>query len=310
MSNLPDMKLLDENFNPPEFTRITYHSLEAREFWGKLITIANMVTNEAELRAVAEGLRRCATLHIPNVDGDKVYKQLAHYGLKWERMKKIGSGSGFSHKAHPPPGETDHYYWFTVAGKNEEDIEQFVLAEKNGNHVMMGDELGFSQCCIDHFSRVWPKYCDPIYQQAQATENAYLVEYPPTEAPTVVARVVGHPYCNAALRYMGTRVWFHLPCKFDCEHTIERGKEWLDVVRDIEPPAVAALEHLLSLPMSWDVNHGYAKIITPAFTLHAGSVASAQRYIVQIDTDENMTSYKSIKEIPGAVQGSVWPFCE
>ena len=307
MIDYPPMKLIP-GFSLDGFSRITHHSSEAQEYWGPVIQKARRASDETELVSVAEGLRDCGTVHIPNVNGDRVYATLAKYGLKWKRLVQVGPSEGFSHRSHPPvePGNPN-FTWFSVVAKTEEKLEEFSEAHgtNQSNHEWIGQLLGFPICCRKFFTDQWPKYCDPIWQSALRTPGAEIVEWPATEMPVHVLKVTGHPGCNVMLRYIGARTWFHLPCSLRCEKTIELSEQWLQLVREYDEAGYTAMKYLLSLPLAWDVCHGYARVLTPAFTVHAGSVESAERYIVECEHDPYLLP--AGEPIPGAVNGMRWP---
>jgi hypothetical protein len=318
------MELLDtKRYQAPEFTRLSYHTSEARAFWAPAIQGASRIVSVAEMESVVQGLRPCGTLHIPNVDGDRVYARLARAGLKWKRLTKVGkSAGGFSHRRHPSVKEGDpNFSWFSVMGRTQKDVDDFSLGHVKSNHDLMGKQLGFPACCRRFFTRNWPKYCDPIWQAAANTPGAeYRIDkhvqfaqglqptadgegaYPETVTHRI--HIKGHPGCNAALRYVGARTWFHLPCSFQCEESIEKAEQWLTMMKELDPKAYLATKYLLSLPLAWDVCHGYTKVITPAFTVHAGSTESKHRYVVEYEADP---SSLPASDIPGAANGLEWP---
>lgn len=302
------MDLLDtKRFQAPSFTRVTFHSSAGRDYWGPMIESANRGSYEAELMSVAQGLRRCGTLHIPNVDGDATYQRLAAAGVKWLRLAKVGHSSGFSHRRHPPVKDGDpNFSWFSVIGLDAQDLKDFALAHSKSNHAAMGRLLGFPSCCRGFFNKNWPKYCDPIWQSALNTEGVKRValRQGSTQLPVNRVQVAGHPGCNVMLRYIGVRTWFHLPCSLRCEATIRLSDTWMSLIRERSEASFTATKLLLSLPLAWDVCHGYARVITPAFTVHAGSTESRSRYVVEYQAHP---SGLPAGDLPGAVQGMEWP---
>ena len=195
------MKLL-ANFEAPSFTRICYHSSEARDYWGKAFKLAGSVCWEAELRTAADGVRACGTCHIPNVGGDRMYEKLARYGLKWRRLTRVGPSAGFSHRRHAPLQEGDpNFSWFTVVSSDDANLDAFEAAHSKSDHNAMGDLLGFPSCCVGGFNEHWPEYCDPIWQAAQATPGVielpyvggpYSIDNPP-DRPVEILQVRAHP---------------------------------------------------------------------------------------------------------------------
>lgn len=300
------MKLI-KDFRAPTFTRVTYHSKEAQEYWSRLMTLASQYAQTAELVTVAEEIRDCGTTHIPNINGDRVYRKLADLGLKWRRLRKVGSSTGFSHRAHPPVKEGDsNFSWFSVVSKKEECLDEFADAIEKGNHIMIGDFLGYPSCCTSWFSRVWPKFCDPIWQIAENTPGAKKAEWPfEHKYPIKVLKVKGHPYTNPMMRYSNVRMMFHLPCSFQCEETIKRAEKWFEVLKELDENAARATGYLLSLPLAWDCCHGYLKVVNPPFSVHAGSVECAYRHVIWW---EPSPCFLPDEDIPGAVSGTVYPF--
>jgi hypothetical protein len=289
----------------PAFKRLNFHSSDAREYWGPMIVAARRAANEAELVTVAEGMRSCATVHIGNVNGQDMCNKLAGYGLVWKTLRKVGSSKGFQHRHHPPAEDETNFAWYAVVGKDRDVLEEFAQADQRSNHMIMGQLLGFPDCCCGFFEKVWPRYCDPVWQIAIRTPDAAEIEWPrATDRPVTVARVSGHPATNCMLRYMSVRISFHLPCSFQCEKTIALSEKWMGVLESMDPKVAQATRYLLSLPLAWDVNHGYAKIVTPVFTLHSGSVETTHRYVLHFCPEPSMLPDG---DIPGLVGGTFWP---
>lgn len=301
------MEMLDTSrWNAPSFTRTTFHSTRAQEFWQSHIRRAGNSVELAEMESIVHGLRECGTIHIPNMNGDRVYEKLARAGLYWKQLAQVGSSQGFSHRRHAPvtPGNPN-FTWFTVMGSSQQVVDDWAMFYEASNHEAMGKLLGFPPCCRKFFVREWTQYCDPIWQAALNSQNAgEIIKNEATERPEYRIHVVGHPGSNVMLRYVGVRTWFHIPCALNCQPTIEKSKQWMDLLEEIDSKCAQSLRYLLSLPLAWDVCHGYVKVITPAFTVHAGSVEAAHRYIVEYEADP---CELPDGEIPGAVNGLTWP---
>lgn len=109
----------------------------------------------------------------------------------------------------------------------------------------IGRMLGFPSCCTKHFSENW--------KSGQSDPTRFM------GSPELI-----NPYTNILYRWLGVRPVFHLPCSFNCEATIELGKQIVDLYGDLKEH----LLHILSLPVTYSLVNGIVEVSNPLFKFY------------------------------------------
>ncbi len=119
------------------------------------------------------------------------------------------------------------------------------------NDIEWGTTLGYPQCCIDFFMDFWVKrgLKDPL-----STLTMGAITQPLTK------------YTNVALRVIGVRPVFHLPCSLKCEGTVEIARKLrMLAVTGGYGESVEAMDSLLAMPFNVSAKNGTAEIVHPFF---------------------------------------------
>ena len=233
--------------------RLIWVSQQARDVWEPEIRRMSALVSDLETRSVAAGHRRAAWHTIHRDEIPDYSARMAERGLIVSPVQYVGSFEGFIH--YTPAGDSHAY---CVISRDIDTATEFREAFKAGNHIMQGELLGFPECCTAFFSEQWAvgNY-DPIPQ---------------------MARERFHPFSSPALRYVGLRVGFHIPCSFACEKTIDIAGKRLLLATDDERKLLTAL---LSMPIEWNARHGVLQIRTPIF-FAIGTTVPAHNDIINI----------------------------
>jgi len=245
------------------FTRLIWKNSENRKNWINKIHKASQVYHATELATFEMGLRKAISYHIHPENLEKQLEMLAKGGSVFLPIRRSKIYSGFSHR-HIDPQPGDPYFVYGVLAKTLEDAELFrkCSAGQKVDHGSIGQLLGYPECCIRFFEKVWGPVIDPIFE-AYGSESHV------------------HPYCNQALRYFGLRITPHLCCSSDCKATIEWGRQWFSVMEGLDKEAAGWLRELLSLPFTWNCLNGAAIVDTDLFRGVTNSNVSKKEVIVK-----------------------------
>lgn len=267
------MQRLD--FVLPDFTRISWVTDLAREVWQPRITRITQAWIEIECLAVAAGVRRCCiTMAGP--------EEFLRRGPEWARLGlnalpiEIQGISGQSYSATTVATELGKPFAFRFVLGAPESVIEFKRAWDGQDNEGIGRLLGYPECCLRFFRRVWvdEAMVDTTWPMAQGTTT-------PAEE-TDALEVAGPPQANILWRWMGVRAVSHLPCRFDCEATVTLADRLLDVGREAGyAQEMDWLLEILSWPVEWSALHGIAEIKTPVLKVSTRTDATARKYVVR-----------------------------
>lgn len=295
--------VLNRRLNPYPFARILWVTEEARNYWYPKIQAASNAFHQLETLTVFHGVRRVFTTHFSPenlVDG---MNNLAKKGLVFLPLHRVGTYSGFAHY-HPPvePGKPWTYYG--VVGKLE-DVKAFAHATQVGDHVTMGELLGYPSCCTATFNKVWREgYIDPIWQAGEISYLEAPERFEVYEPKDRFMRLTPVPESLPVLRYIGIRLVSQIPHSLTCQESVKLAEQIREVAKE-EGLYYGALEYadeILRWNIEWSALHGIAEVKTPVFKVSTNSVPTYQKYTVQL-----------LGEIPPedvkhALPGTVFPY--
>lgn len=276
---MPPFEMLP-GVEPYPFTKIVWHSVEAKQEWEHIVERSRGLHDEAEYEMVRQGFRRCATVHISPWNYDQMMEKIQADGLVWLPIVRTKNYNGFSHRHFPThPGDPNSSVYGVLA-RNVEDAELFREASNSNptDHVTIGELLGFPRCCCDKFNEWWPTYIDPVYQAAEVSPHEIF-----EEENYKGLKVTPHIATHQMMRYVGFRLCSHFPCSLDCEASIEIGKAWRQVMRSIDPKGYEYFERVISLPGEWTCLHGIAQVETPHFTIITNSMPTKGKWSIRWD---------------------------
>lgn len=258
-------------------TRIAWWDEETKNLWEPRIERIQKAYNAAELTTVISDMRRVFVYHVNSTSFDESYEFLRKNNLVYYPTNKSALYNGFSHR-HLPTEPGKPYMLYGAAVKND-DLEAGELFSDASvgktDHSVIGELLGYPECCVDFFNKTWGKdSIDPMYEAAIKTVNS-------EETDDGVVSVNCHPYCNNLLRYFGIRITPHLTCSMQCENTIKWGEEWIDIMSQVDEEAAEWAVEMLSSPLTWSCLKGVAIIDTPWFRGVTNSDNSIDKKIVK-----------------------------
>jgi hypothetical protein len=199
----------------------------------------------SEYEMVKRGYRAAATYHIDYMCLIEEMEKIRKDGLIFTPLRKSGYYQGFAHFHHPvKPGEP--FFWYGCLTKTQKDAEIFKEADRKGDHKTIGKMLGYPDCCIEYFERMFPINYDPIWVDLEG-------------------EIEGYPEANQMLRYFGPRITSHLSCSPTCKATKEIGEVWFKIMKEIDEKLANEMYELLASPITWNSYHGVVQVETPFF---------------------------------------------
>jgi hypothetical protein len=241
------------------FTKIAWNSDTIRKQWCGVLNSIRRIAFNSEYEMVKRGLRKANVSQMTPQNFDKEIEKITKDGFVFLPIVRSKTYKGFSHR-HYPVNELDFdCFVYGVVAKDLETAREFVDASEKGDHIVVGQLLGYPRCCCDAFQENWvnKKILDPCYEAAINTTGNKIDE--------IGVHVKAHPFINPMLRYFGIKIVPFFPCSFNCEAAIKVGKTWFNLMKNLNEEAAFATKELLELPISWSLHKGIIDIKTPLF---------------------------------------------
>lgn len=263
------------DFSLPDFTRLSWVSDPAREVWEPRLQQITKAWLEIEWLSVADGVRRCGVTIVSPEEFVRQAGEWVKRGLNGLPVEIQGSSSS-SYASTAVEAELGKPFVFRVVVGLPRDLADFKEAWDETDDQEIGSLLGYPACCHEFFRQVWVEQglVDTTWPMAAATTAA-------SDGITALA-VTGSPEANILWRWMGARAVSHLPCRFDCQPTVARGRQLIEVGRTYGyGREMEWLLEILSWPVEWSALHDIAEIKTPILKVSTRTDATAQKYIVR-----------------------------
>jgi hypothetical protein len=266
------MQRLD--FRLPDFTRFSWASDDAREVWEPRFQRIAQAWSAIEWMSVVAGVRGCGLTTVSPAE-------FVHAAGNWIKRGIFAvpielQGVTRSYSSTSVPVEKGKPVVLRVVLGTPDTVAQFRSAWEARNQERIGKLLGYPDCCYRFFRDVWVEQgmVDTTWPMALRTSR------PPDGAASV--EVDGPPEANILWRWMGIRAVPHLPCRFDCEKSVELGKKLIAVGRnDGWGSEMDSLLEILSWPVEWSSLHGIAEVKTPLLRVSTRSDAVARKLTVR-----------------------------
>jgi 2-polyprenyl-3-methyl-5-hydroxy-6-metoxy-1,4-benzoquinol methylase len=266
-------------FTLPDFTRVLWASDTARDVWAPRLGRITKAWLDIEWRTVAAGVRPCGVTVASPEGFLELAATWAESGLGGLPVEIQGT-SGSSYASTAVPVEAGKPFVFRFVVGRPPDVLAFKRAWDAADQATVGGLLGYPSCCRRFFRRVWVEQglVDTTWPMAVATAS-------PVNGTREVG-VTGPPEANILWRWMGARAVPHLPCRFDCEHTVVLAQQFLTVGRAAGFDAeMDWLLEILRWPVEWSALHGIAEIRTPVLKVSTRTDATAHKYVVRREGD-------------------------
>lgn len=260
-------------FRLPDFCRLSWVSAVARDQWQDGLARGNAVISKLEEMTVLEGMRECSLVAVPADQFEERQQQICRRGLRLAVLDRFASNNRYT-TALTRTDATNATLWCAVGRDANAQIAHDCF--QAGDTDRLGRLLGYPECCVAFFRRVWNQEgnIDTTWPMAAAT---------PADGAERIREFDIAPENNILMRWIGIRPVFHLPCSFNCSATRQVAKAIQHVARstgcsrELEP-----LYRLLELPLQWTALHGIAEVTTPAFRFTTNTDATALTHTVRL----------------------------
>ncbi len=257
-----------------DFTRLSWVSDAARDLWGPRLHRVTEAWFEIEWRAVLAGLRRCGvTVTTPEGLIERAAKWVGH-GLNALPVELHGARDSYASTGEK--ARLGEPFVFRIAVGIPEDVAEFKQVWDAADNRGIGGFLGYPECCLDFFEEHWV--------DGQMIDTTWPMAVASSTSPngTRDLEITGPPEANILWRWMGARAVPHLPCRSDCEATVEFGRALIDVGRGAGfDEEMDWLLEILSWPVEWSALHGIAEIKTPILKVVSRADATRSKYTVR-----------------------------
>lgn len=265
----------------PDFTRVSWNSLDVRKIWEPRFARIKEAWNNVEMMRESS-----LQFVVPELLPDLVIKANSLDKIIIP-LGKEGIGESY---ASTSVAIRNGRFQYRVAITSAPKVKEWLRAWEKNDIGAIGHLLGFPSCCIDFFLKYWVEqsFVDTTWEMALKTWNPDLgiIKEP------LVNTLQGpsSPENNILLRWLGLRLVSHLPCSFNCEKTKEIANKNKENFKKLNyHDELEWLMELLSYPVEWSAKNGIAEIITPILRISSRTDATGEKYTVKLSGIE----YKS-----------------
>lgn len=265
-----------------DFTRIIWHSAEAKAVWSERISKINQLWSEIERQAVVEGLRTSCLTFVDPQNLPEVSLWAAVRGLVVIPLGVNGVASQYSSTSSPVVAGGKFQYRIVLTRPKFAAMWANVWTGHGAgtDNSAVGELLGYPPCCREFFEHVWVKErgVDTTWEMAQRS-LADPLGLSNIRIPAGSTR----PEANILLRWLGVRLVPHLPCSFHCQATVMAAKKYAELGRTINSEVVDWIYEMLDWPVQWSALHGIAEVRTPVLTVSTRTNATGSKLVVERD---------------------------
>lgn len=239
----------------PEWTRWAWASMTDRELWYPLFKEAGQAWQGIERWAVIDGVRPAAYQHITPDRFLEETTRLAKLGLSVIPIAQTNTNNAYQ-SASGGFDPSKPWEYRVIITKMENAAKVLSVPDLANDNAALGAVLGYPPCCIEFFLRTWGAgQVDTTWDQYAETGNAD-----------------GPPEANLLWRWMGIRWVSHLPCSYQCEHTVELGRKIREVaINHGYLEEARTVDAILSWPVRWSAVNGIAEIVSPVIKVSTRS---------------------------------------
>jgi len=257
----------------PDFTRFAWVNDKAEETWSPNISSIIRAFDQIENLSIISGVRDCRLTVINPQDLVQFGYEQNQQGLVVLPLALEGAtNQPYTSRAKSAvSGEPFNYR--VVVGRSENAM-RFQQAWHDNDNNIIGQLLGYPDCCRSFFQRVWVEnqMVDTTWPMAAGLND---------DSDTHVIEVDGPSVANILWRWAGIRAVPHLPCSFTCKKTISFGQTMVKVGRKHGfTQEMDWLLEILSWPVEWSALHGIAEIKTPIVKISTNTDATPNEYKV------------------------------
>jgi len=245
---------------PHPFTQLSWKGLKNKRRWQPIREKLNYAGFFAEYEMVRRGHRQCDIYQLDADQFDWQLKKVMDDSLVIQPILRSRKYSGFGHRHYCTDVIDSDTFIFSVVARSLEDAQTFREANLGDiDHRLIGEMLGYPDCCIDWFLEAWLKdgCIDPLFEAAANTEGS--------ERDGNTVTVTGHPWFNRFIRYFGFHVIPYFTHNLKCPESEKFAEIFHSLMMEHSPDAVEALDEALTMPVTWTLNNLIIEVDHPLF---------------------------------------------
>ncbi len=283
-----------------EFTRIQYSSPDNKLKYSKLLPQIQQVTSgQLDLELTIAGIRPAfITTCAPEFYNDYKQDLLTKHNLYTVAIGKNKINTLGFYGVVQEYQEGEPHVLRVAVTRNEADVEQWKrIAERNLTAEQLdrltGELLGYPQCCIDSFIQRWvtEESIDPTFDQSVGVDGIEIdnrmAKLPGTDSIVEETWKISLPNtmpfeAHTMLRWVGVRLVPHLPCKFDCQHSLDMARQVYEFRNEsMHKEVIEEIYQMQQWPVEWSVMHGIVELYTPCFRVFTRGDCAIDKYLVE-----------------------------
>jgi len=273
---------MSQRFVMPPFWNIVWNSTKIKQQWEPIFKKIREANHFTEYESVKRGKRNCDVYHVYPYTFDTDLQKVIDDELFYQPILKSQSYDGGGHIHYIADKLGPNTFVYGVVSNTKEGAEKFKEYSIPGNidHKIVGQLLGYPDCCIDWFTDVWleQKKVDPMYEAALMTKGHELHE-------DGSVTVYGPPELNRLSRYVGLSALPYYTCSFDCEESLKFASWWGELMKEYDEHAYDKLIEALSMPVTWSVDNYLVYVEHPLFRAAANGFEVDKKHTVHWKTE-------------------------
>lgn len=244
------------------FVSIAWKSKAIAQKWEPIRQNINQATHIAEYEMIKRGYRHCDVFSFSPQNFDNQINWVIENGYVPLTILRSESYEGYGHRHYCVDKMDWNVFSYSVIADTLENAKKFQQASLgNVNHKVIGQLLGYPDCCIDFFLPIWLEkhIMDPMWEIAENTETSKKIS-------DNVIEVSGNPMLNRMARYFMLQVCPFFTHSYTCKEAITFSEHWYDIMHEHYPYDSEQLLELLSMPMTWSHHNMIIYVDHPLFT--------------------------------------------
>jgi hypothetical protein len=246
-----------------EFTRTQWVDYNARDIWKPRFNQISAESKRVEVASVIENLRKVA---MPNLTMYEFNKLALPRHLKLKMLDVHAEPVTFNSKVMS--FEEGKPFTLRTAIGRKEDVDRYLRAYASREDHVIGDLLGYPECCIKFFYKHWIDLEEREFTWQQVGVSNGLDN----------AVVYPYHWLNLMYQKLGVRPYYHMPCSILCSESSYLAEDMLSLWKKREKEW---LDEIFSWPVEWSALHGAAEIRTPVCKIITDTGYGASERVVQ-----------------------------
>ena len=177
------------------------------------------ITKSLDVLYVLEGVKPCSRImaHEDELSGILNFfkeNKISAVSSDFKVLKQNAQSRSYSDKSVKIPKDNPRKgYFFVYLSKGSPETAK--RAEAENDHVKLGLELGYSECCCGFFAKNFSEKNTDLTLDILKNSEGFEFPY----------------YTNIAARHFDINLLSHFPCSFNCEESIKIAENNLEIIK-------------------------------------------------------------------------------